>query len=379
MTAPATTINARITDLINKQVEAGRQIGVQVTAYHNGEVVVDTVAGTMGPDDKRPMQKDTLVLAYSLTKGIAGTLVHMLADRGVIEYDAPVAKYWPAFGQHGKDKLTVAQALTHQAGLHRMPEPFKVEHLTDWDAGIKRMEEGVPAYEPGTATGYHAVTHAWIVGGLVQGATGTHIKDLIESEIAKPLGVSGEMYVGIPDGVEDRLATLEIATIGDNLPIPEDAEMFKAMPKQQWQHFNDMDVRKACLPSGNGHFTARAVAKMYAALAGDGSIDGVRLVKQERLQHMNRLITDATDVVIGVPMRKAIGFFLGGETAGIHGPIGARETAFGHPGAGGPVGFADPEAKLAVGVISNKMTYPGPGEGVTLEICDAIRDELGVG
>lgn len=378
MTAPATTVNARITDLINKQVEEGRQIGVQVTAYHDGKVVVDTVAGTMGPDDTRPMQKDTLVLAYSLTKGIAGTLVHMLADRGVIEYDAPVAKYWPAFGQHGKGKLTVAQALTHQAGLHRMPEPFKVEDLTDWDAGIKRMEEGIPVYEPGTATGYHAVTHAWIVGGIVQGATGTHIKDLIESEIAKPLGVSGEMYVGIPDGVEDRLATLEIATIGDNLPIPEDAEMFKAMPKQQWQHFNSMEVRKACLPSGNGHFTARAVAKMYAALAGDGSIDGVRLVSPERIQHMNRLVTDGVDVVIGVPMRKAIGFFLGGETAGIHGPIGSRETAFGHPGAGGPVGFADPEAKLSVGVISNKMTYPGPGEGVTLEICDAIRSELGV-
>lgn len=378
MTAPATTVNQRITDLIKKQVEEGRQIGVQVCAYHDGKVVVDTEAGTMGPGDDRPIQKDSLTCAFSLTKGIAGTLIHMLADRGVIEYDAPVAKYWPAFGQHGKDKLTIAQALTHQAGLHRMPEPFKVEHLTDWDAGIKRMEEGVPAYEPGTATGYHAVTHAWIAGGIVQAATGSHIKDLIESEIAKPLGVSGEMYVGIPDGVEDRLTTLEIATIGENLPIPEDAEMFKAMPKQQWQYFNDMEVRKACLPSGNGHFSARAVAKMYAALAGDGSIDGVRLVSPERIQHMNRLITDGVDVVIGVPMRKAIGFFLGGETEGIHGPIGARPTAFGHPGAGGPVGFADPEAKLAVAVISNKMTYPGPGEGVTLEICDTIREELGV-
>ncbi len=273
----------------------------------------------------------------------------MLAERGLIEYDAPVAKYWPEFGQNGKDSLTIAQAMSHQAGLHRMPEPFKPEHITDWDAGIKRMEEGVPHYTPGTQTGYHAATLAWITGGIVQAVTGSHIRDLIQSEIARPLGLEGEMYVGIPDGLDDRLATLEIAVAGEGMPIPEDAEFFKAMPPEMWPHFNSTPFRKACLPSGNGHFTARALAKMYSALATDGSVDGVQLVKPETLPHMNRLVTEDVDVVLGMPTRKSIGYFLGGEQGGIHGPMGPRENAFGHPGAGGSVGFADPEARLSVG------------------------------
>src|SRR5690606_4063509 len=206
----------------------------QVTVYKDGEVVIDTVAGQMGPDDPRPVQPDTLFCCFSTTKGVAATALHILADRGIIDYDAPVVKYWPAFGQHGKDKLTVAQAFSHQAGLHAMPKPFSPEHITDWDAGIKRMEEGVPAYEPGTDVGYHAVTFAWVAGGIIHGATGRHIREVMTTEIAKPLGMESEMYVGIDDGLEDRLATLEIATLGEGAPLPDDADMFKAMPKEQW-------------------------------------------------------------------------------------------------------------------------------------------------
>ncbi len=374
---PDTAANKAVTDLLNQQVAEGRQIGAQVTVYKDGKVVVDTVAGQMGPDDPRPVQPDTLFLSYSTTKGVAATALHILADRGLIDYDAPVVKYWPAFGQHGKDKLTVAQAFSHQAGLHAMPSPFDKSHITDWDAGIKRMEEGVPAYEPGTATGYHAVTFAWVAGGIIHGATGRHIREVITTEIAKPLGLESEMYVGIDDGLEDRLATLEIATLGEGAPLPDDADMFKAMPKVQWQYFNDMDIRKACLPSGNGHFTARALAKMYAALAGDGSIDGVRLVSPERQQHMQRLMTDDVDRVLLTPIRKGIGFFQGGIINGMHGGQGPRVTSFGHSGAGGSLAYADPEVGLAVGITINKMQYPLPGTGTTLEITDLIRKELG--
>lgn len=375
---PETAVNKAITDLINRQVAEGQQIGIQVTAYKDGVVVVDAVAGQMGPDDTRPVQPDSLFCSFSTTKGVAATALHILADRGVIDYDAPVVKYWPAFGQHGKDKLTVAQAFSHQAGLHAMPEPFLPEHITDWDAGIKRMEEGIPAYEPVTSTGYHAVTYGWIAGGIIQGATGRHIKDVIRTEIAEPLGIADEMYVGIPEGLDDRLATLAIGVAGEGAPIADDHDMFKAMPKLMWPYFNTMPFRMACLPSGNGHFTARALAKMYAALAGDGSIDGVRLMSPERQKHMQRLMTNDVDRVLMVPISKGIGFFLGGEANGIHGPQGPRITAFGHAGAGGSMAFADPEAGLAVGLTINKMQYPLPGTGTTLEICDAIRRELGV-
>src|SRR5690606_6035236 len=236
---------------------------------------------------------------------------------------------WPEFGQHGKGRVTVAQALSHQVGLHAMRRPFVPAHASDWEGGLRYMAEGVPAWEPGSATGYHAFTWGWLVGGIVQGATGRHIRDVIEDEIAKPLGVSGEMYVGIPAGVEDRLTTLEIHAAGEGMGLPEDSDFFKAMPPEMWQYFNDMEMRAACVPSGNGHFTARALAKMYAALANGGEVDGVRLVSKERIAHMQRLMTDEVDRVIGVPIRKTIGYFTGGETGGIHGPMGPRESAFG--------------------------------------------------
>lgn len=373
---PDTAVNMRVNELIRQQVADGRQIGVQVCAYQGDHMVVDTRAGAMGPGDPRPVRPDSLFLSFSSTKGVAATAIHMLVDRGALDLDAPVARYWPAFAAHGKDAITVAQAISHQGGLHRMPSPFRPEHITDWDAGIHRMEEGTPAYPPGSATGYHAVTWGWIAGGIVHGVTGRHIKDFIAEEIAAPLGVAGEMFVGIPTGIDARLTTLEIHGPGEGLEIPRDSELLQAMPPEMWPHFNEMPFRAACLPSGNGHFTARALARMYAALANGGAIDGVRLVAPERISDMQALQTDKVDVVLGVPLRKSAGFFLGNETDGIHGPMGARRTAFGHPGAGGSVGFCDPEVGLAVGVTLNKMAGVGPGQSVTLEICDLIREEL---
>jgi CubicO group peptidase (beta-lactamase class C family) len=378
MTAGGNGVGARVQALIDRQVAEGRQIGVQVCAYQHGRRVVDVRAGRMGPDDPRPVTADTLFLSFSTTKGVAATALHMLADRGLVDYDAPVAHYWPAFAQNGKERITVAQAVSHQAGLHAMPEPFALEHITDWDAGIRRIEVAAPAWEPATATGYHAVTYGWLVGGIIQGATGRHIQEVIRTEIAEPLGVADEMFVGIPAGLEERLATLEIVPAGEGLGIPEDSDFYRAMPHAMWAYFNGMPVRRACVPAGNGHFTARALAKMYAALAGDGSIDGIRLVSPERIAHMQRRMTMDVDRVLGLPVSKAIGFFLGGTMDGIHGPTGPRPTAFGHAGAGGSVAFADPEAGLAVAVTLNKMSYPLPGEGPTLEICDLIRHELGV-
>ena len=372
-----TAANRAIQGVLEKQVAEGRQIGVQVAAYKDGQPVIDAWAGQMGPDDPRPVQPDSLFLSFSVTKGVTALAFHILADRGLIDYDAPAAKYWPAFAQHGKDRITVAQVLSHQAGLHAMPAgPFKTEYITDWEAGIKRMEAGVPAYEPGTATGYHAVTHGWLAGGMVQGAAGRHIKEVIATEIAQPLGVADSMFVGIPDGLDARLTTLEIHPAGEGLGLPADSDFHKAMPLDMWAGFNSMPIRQACLPSGNGHFTARALAKMYSALATDGSVDGVRLVSEGRLAHMQRLMTDQVDIVLGSPVRKGIGFFFGGETNGVAGPMGRRTTAFGHPGAGGATAFSDPEVGLSIAVTINKMAFALPGQGATEEICNAIRKEL---
>jgi CubicO group peptidase (beta-lactamase class C family) len=372
--------DAAVLALLHQQLEAGRQIGVQVAAYLHGEQIIDVAAGTMGPGDNRPVQHDSLFLSFSSTKGPAALVVHQLADRGLIDYDAPVAKYWPEFAQNGKGAITVAQAMSHQGGLHAMPPDFVPAHLTDWDAALNWVAGATPAWEPGTATGYHAVTYGWIVGGIVAGATGRHFRDVVRTDVAEPLGVGNEFFVGIPHepGITSRLTSLAIVAAGDGLPIPDDSPFYEAMPKVMWPHFNSMEIRTACMPGANGHFSARALARMYGALANNGTIDGVSLVTSGRIADMQKLQTASVDRVLGTAIRKNTGFFLGGvgpDLNGnlVHGPLGPRETAFGHSGAGGSVGFADPEIGLGVAVTVNKMSYPLPGEGVTLEICDLIR------
>jgi CubicO group peptidase (beta-lactamase class C family) len=382
MTTTETALSGKVHDLLQQQIASGQQLGVQVAAYRNGQQIVDTWAGQMGPDDARPVQADTLFNCFSTTKGVAATALHILADRGVIDYDAPVAQYWPEFAANGKANVTVKQAMSHQAGLHTAPSR---EIMLDWDRAIEYVANLAPAWEPGTATGYHALTYAWVVGGIVQGASGRHIKDVIAEEIAAPLGVSTEMYVGIPDGIEERLASLQTAApaaAGANNPmaaLPPDHDFYKAMPVNNGVNFNDMQVRKACIPSANGHFNARSLARMYGALANGGEVDGVRLVSPERIGLMSSIQIEQPDRVIFMPVPKSIGFFNGGAWAmGQVGATGPRRTAFGHPGAGGSIAFADPEAGLGVAVTINKMQNSLQGEGPTEAICRLIREELGV-
>lgn len=382
MTTTETALNGKVHDLLEQQIAGGQQLGVQVAAYQNGKQIVDTWAGTMGPDDDRPVQADTLFNSFSTTKGVAATALHILADRGIIDYDTPVAKYWPEFAANGKANVTVKQAMSHQAGLHTAP-PADV--ILDWDRAIDYIANLTPAWEPGTATGYHALTFAWVVGGIVQGASGRHIKEVIATEIAAPLGVSTEMYVGIPDGIEERLASLQTAappppgTPSPMAALPPDHDFFKAMPVNSGINFNDMTVRKACIPSANGHFNARSLARMYAALANGGEIDGVRLMSPERIGLMTTLQTEAPDRVLFMALPKSIGYFHGGNWAmGQTSTMGPRKTAFGHPGAGGSIAFADPEVRLSVAVTINKMQNSLQGEGPTEAICRLIRTELGV-
>ena len=381
MTTISTDLQAKVQELVARQIAEGRNLGVQVSAYLAGEPIVDVVAGQMGPDDPRPVQADTLFNSFSTTKGVAALALHILADRGQIAYDAPVARYWPEFAANGKERVTIEQAMSHQAGLHAMPKPATVEFLTDWQAGLDWVANGTPAWTPGTATGYHAITYAWVVGGIVQGASGRHIKDVIREEIALPLGVGDEMFVGIPDGVDERLATLKAQPLGEGLPIPEDHDFFKAMPRElPTSVFNDMRVRQACIPSANGHFSARALAKMYGALANGGEVDGVRLVSAERIPLMQRLLIQQPDRVLGVNAPKGVGFWLGGNW-GLNGAtsvFGPHMTALGHSGAGGSTAFADPEARLAIAVTINQMQTTLQGEGPTEQICSLIRRELGV-
>ena len=379
-------LNAKVQQLLEAAVADGRHLGLQVAAYKDGELVVDAWAGTIGPGDDRPIGRDSLFCSYSTTKGVAAAALHLLADRGAVEYDAPVVRYWPAFAASGKGEITVAQAMSHQAGLHATPVPTRA-FVLDWQRGLDYVADLAPAWTPGTATGYHALTYGWIVGGIVQGATGRHIKDVIREEIARPLGIADELYVGIPDGVEKRLTTLQQPPpLAPGVPdpvasLPPDHDYFKAMPLNTGMDFNDLDLRQACLPSANGHFTARALARLYGALANGGEIDGVRLVPKERIAAMHRVQTELPDrVLFGLRIPKAIGFWTGGRWApgGVASFMGARRTAFGHPGRGGSAAWADPDVGLSVAITLNKLQLGIFGGGIAFDVGGLIREELGL-
>ena len=372
------TLNAKVQQLLEGAIADGRHRGLQAAAYKDGELIVDAAAGTMGPGDDRPVQRDSLFSSYSTTKGVAALALHLLADRGIVDDRAAVAKYWPAFAAHGKERVTVAQAMSHQAGLHAAPLPTR-PFVLDWSRGVAYVAGLAPAWPPGTATGYHALTYGWIVGGIVEGAGGRHIKDVIAVDIARALGVADELFVGIPDGLDDRLTTLELPPDAP-VALPPDHDYFKAMPANSVD-FNDPEIRRACLPSANGHFTARALARMYGALANGGEIDGVRLVSKDRVAEMQRIQTEAPDrVIFGLRIPKAIGFWGGGRWAPGGAPsfMGSRRTAFGHPGRGGSAAWADPDVGLSVAVTVNKLQAAMLGGGVAFDVGGLIREELGL-
>lgn len=380
MTTVESAVNARVSDLVKKQIAEDRQLGVQVCAYKNGEVIVDTWAGTVGRGDDREVGPDTLFSSFSTTKGVAATMVHALVDQGIIDLDAPVTKYWPEFGAHGKDKLTVNQAICHMGGVHTTPLPNTAEHVVNWKMGLDYIANLAPAWEPGTQTGYHAMTYGWVVGGIIEGATGKPFQQVLRETVTEPLGIADSMFIGIPDGVEDRLTRLKPASGPRQMaePIPPDHDFFKAMPIESDVNFNSLRIRKSIQPAANGHFTARALAKMYAALAMDGELNGSRIVSKGRMATSTKLVTDQVDRVLMAPMPRGGGYFLGGPVAGVVGVMGPRKTAFGHSGAGGSTAFADPEAGLSVAVTINQMQNSLQGEGPTFEICNLIREELGL-
>lgn len=188
--------------------------GIQVAVYKDGRPAADVCAGIMGEADPRPVQPDTLFNCFSVSKGIVAMVAHLLADDALIDYDAPVVRYWPEFGSHGKDKLTVRQLLSHQAGLHREPTlDIKLQQLIDWEGMLAHLAAARPAAPPGLLTRYHILSFGWLVGGVVRGATaGQHLREVLRQRLAVPLGIEDECMLGLGGRdyatLEPRLATL---------------------------------------------------------------------------------------------------------------------------------------------------------------------------
>jgi CubicO group peptidase (beta-lactamase class C family) len=372
--------NAAVQRAIDRLVEQGAEIGLQVCAYLNGEKVVDCWTGLADEASGKAVDADTLFTVFSATKGIAATALHIQAERGRIAYDDPIVKHWPEFGAEGKEKATVLDALTHRTGVPQMPEGCTPEMMCDWEAMAAAIAAHKPLWEPGARSGYHAYTYGWIVGELVR-RTDKHARPFgvfVQDEICAPLGIDS-LWMGIPDEAERRVATLKNMS-----PPPAGAQTTPFMPLAipanlgvTQEVFGRADVRRACIPGAGGITNARSLARHYAMFAGRGQLDGLRLLSPERVDQIRALQTEEVDAVIGLPVRKGMGYFLGGGVYPSVAPYGKREGAFGHPGAGGAIGWADPEAGLAVAICENRMrAAASQAEHSLLPVAAALRQAL---
>jgi CubicO group peptidase (beta-lactamase class C family) len=351
-------LQQQVQQAIDQLVESGTERGVQVAVYRDGEQVVDAVAGVADPASGRPVDAGTVFYNFSIVKGATATVAHVLAERGLFGYDTPVAELWPEFAAHGKQAVTVRQVLDHTAGVPGVALDTSVEDLCDWDKMCAAIADAELWWEPGTKVGYHAYTFGYIVGELARRATGKPISQVLREEVAGPLGVADELWFGMPASEHHRLARLEdepgAAEMAAQMmaSMPPDLPMFRSAPPELFPNAefgNRADVLAADIPAG-GKTSARAIARMYAALLGE--VDGVRLVPPERLAEATAVSFSGIDEVFGMPTTWGLGY-------GIGGPAGDTQdspTVFGLGGVGGSFACGDTESGLAWAVTKNRVS-----------------------
>lgn len=341
------------------------EIGAAVAAYVRGEKVVDLWGGRRAPHDDAPWREDTLVIVYSSTKGISALTFAVAAARGWVDYDAPVARYWPEFAQHGKQAITVRQLLGHEAGLVCLDAPITIDSLDDLDALARLLARQKPAWPPGSRHGYHAMSIGLYMQEIFRRVDPAHrtLGRFFREEIAEPLGL--DFYIGLPHEIPDRrLATmLPLSATRALRALPSAPLQFLWRVLWPWSllHksmlFSDLDwSERRCLAAellaGSGVGTARAMARLYSVFAEGGGELGVDAATFAKLTAPPRMF-DSTDAVMGVPSFYSLGFLRPGPQP----TFGSSPRAFGTPGAGGSFAFADPDARLGYAYVMNKTDY----------------------
>ncbi|MFJ3302632.1 serine hydrolase domain-containing protein [Streptomyces sp. NPDC086549] len=361
-------------------------VGGAVCVYQDGRPVVDLWGGVADPDTGRPWERDTLQLVYSATKGATATMAHLLAQRGELDLDAPVSAYWPEFGVEGKAEIPVRWLLSHRAGLVTVEPPVPLGEALRWQPMVEALAAQRPVWEPGTAHGYHGRTFGWLVGEVIRRVSGRTPGRFFAEEIAGPLGL--DFFIGLPTSERGRVSRMvypkppfDLTTVPLDVVPPEVREFVAtlqdpdsltnrafAVTDPAEIDFNSAEVQAAEVPASNGIGTARGLARMYAALIGE--VDGVRLFSPETLASATEEQADGVDRVIMLPIRFASGYMLPVGTNPLTGP-----HAFGHPGRGGSLGFADPEHGIAFGYVMNSIVE-GAEDTRASTLVDAVREAL---
>jgi CubicO group peptidase (beta-lactamase class C family) len=335
------------------------EVGAALCCYHAGDPVVDLWAGVARPSTGEEWRADTLALLFSTTKGITAACIHLLVERGKLRLDAPLADVWPEFGANGKQDITLGELLAHRAGIPIVEGDFTLEQVFEAAPVVEALAAQAPIWEPGSQHGYHVRSFGWILGEIVRRVAGCSLGTFLAREMAGPLNL--DLRIGVPASQHERIA--------ETLPPAEPADPAQRELRDQFMGpdtplgqaltgpsnllgygplWNSAELRQAEIPSSNGHGTAHAVARFYSALVDE--VDGIRLLAPETVETMRRAASNGPDSVIHVPTQ----FGLGVMRPPLLSPE-AAAGAFGHSGAGGSLGFADPEARLGFGYVMNRM------------------------
>jgi CubicO group peptidase (beta-lactamase class C family) len=368
------TVFASVHDAFAENFSRRGEIGAAVCIVLNGTVVVDLWGGWRDRDHHRPWAHDTLVNVFSVGKALAALCVARLVGRGALAYDDPVAQVWPEFAAQDKSAITVRQLLSHQAGLPALRRPLPDRAIFEWDTMCGALADQAPWWPPGTAHGYHVNTFGFLVGEIVRRADGRTLGSMVGQEIAGPLGA--DFFIGLPPA--------ELARVADFIGMvdPPERPSIDAMDDDQLMvhhaYFNPATFsgsgvvnttawRTAELPSTNGHASARGIARIYEALAAGGHRGDVDLVPSAVLVEATGEVVCGEDVILHRPSRFGLGF----QLTQAERPLGPNRHSFGHFGAGGSLGFCDPEVGLAFGYAINTMgpRWQNPRNQALIDAC----------
>jgi len=372
---------ARVHEVFEQSFASG-EVGASLAVALDGELVLDLWGGHRDGARTKPWSRDTLANVYSTTKGMTAICANRLVDAGKLDLDAPVASYWPEFAQAGKANVPVRWLLCHKAGVAALRKPVPPGGLYDWKLMTSALAAETPWWEPGTAHGYHALTYGFLVGEVVRRIDGRSLGAYFREELAKPLGL--DFHIGTGPEHDARIADMLPAPPsppGAPNPFAAAAQNPESLVGKAFGNpmlgpgtVNTREWRGAEIPAANGHGTARGLARIYGALATGGELDGVRVLSPAQIARANTEQAFGQDQVLApLHSRFGLGFMLTQPMI----PFGPNPRAFGHPGAGGSIAFADPDARLGFAYVMNQMQVGlgGDARGFRLiaEVYEALK------
>lgn len=357
------SLHHNVQGVLDELVDSGAESGLQVAVRHQGDLVVDAVAGVADGRSGRTVTPETPFFAFSTGKALASLIAHLLVETGAVGYDTPVVDVWPEFGAHGKATATFRHVLTHSVGVPAMPKDIGPADLPDWPRVCAAIADAEPLWPPGAATGYHSFTYGFLVGEIARRATGKPMRQLLREWVAVPLGLDGSLYFGVPEAELARLAWLEDAEARP-VAAPDDDAVLAPWEMQPTAALgNSRAILRADVPSV-GTFTAQGIAAVHAAV-----LDG-RLIGARRLRDVTAVAFEGTDRVFGNPARLALGYPLG--------RIGTRPdetpTTFGWVGGGGSYVYADTATGTSFALTKTRLT---PHFATAQRLADLIAAEFG--